>query len=109
MKVLSRYLVKEFLRLLILCEIIFLFLFLIIDFLGKIDNFIEAHVSTHIMLAYFVYKTPFMMVQLLPPASLISVIVMFSLMKKNPISRKALMAEDIRSFPQIGEGMKWES
>lgn len=82
MKVLSRYLIREFLKFLILCQIIFLSIYLIFDSLLKIDNFIEADVSVNIMLLYFLYKAPFVMVQMLPPAILISVIIMFSLMKK---------------------------
>ena len=82
MKVLSKYLGTEFLKLLCLCQIIFLSIYLIIDFVQKIDNFIEAKVSTGIMLAYFVYKTPLIFIQMLPPATLISVIILFSLLKK---------------------------
>lgn len=82
MKVLSRYLIKEFFKLLLLCQIIFLFIYLIIDFLQKIDNFIEAHVSKSIMISYFLNKTPLVIVQMLPPATLISIIILFSLMKK---------------------------
>jgi lipopolysaccharide export system permease protein len=82
MKVLSKYLAAEFLKLLCLCQIIFVSIYLIIDFVQKIDNFIEAKVSTGIMLAYFLYKTPLIFIQMLPPATLISVIILFSLLKK---------------------------
>ena len=82
MKVLSKYLTKEFLKLLVLCEIIFLSIYLVIDFLQKINNFIEANVSNGLMLQYFLYKSAYVMVQMLPVATLISIIIMFSLMKK---------------------------
>ena len=82
MKVLSRYLTKEFFKLLALCELIFLFIYLVIDFLQKINNFIEANVSNGLMLQYFLYKSPYVMVLMLPTATLISIIIMFSLMKK---------------------------
>jgi lipopolysaccharide export system permease protein len=82
MKVLSKYLAIEFLKLLCLCQIVFLSIYLIIDFVGKIDNFIAAHASPGIMLMYFVYKTPLLFTQMLPPATLISVIILFSLLKK---------------------------
>jgi lipopolysaccharide export system permease protein len=65
-----------------LCQIIFLFIYLIIDFLQKIDNFIHADVSKGLMVQYFLFKAPFVMVQMLPPATLIAIIIMFSLMKK---------------------------
>ena len=82
MRILTKYLVKEFVKLLVLCEIIFLIIFLVIDFLQKIDNFIAANVSKVLMFQYFLYKTPFVMVEMLPAATLISTIIMFSVMKK---------------------------
>ena len=82
MRVLSKYLTKEFYKLLALCQIIFLFIYLVIDFLQKIDNFINADVSKSLMFQYFLFKSPFVMVQMLPPATLIAIIIMFSLMKK---------------------------
>ena len=88
MKIVTKYLAREFLKLLCLCQIIFLSIYLIIDFFQKIDNFIEAQAPTGIMLAYFIYKTPFVIIQMLPPATLISVIIMFSLLKR----RNELMA-----------------
>jgi len=82
MKILSKYLVKEFAELLILCQIIFVSLYLIIDIVQKIDNFIHAQVSAGIGLSYFVYKIPLMFTQMLPAATLISIIIMFSLLAK---------------------------
>jgi lipopolysaccharide export system permease protein len=84
MKVLTKYLTKEFLKLQVLCQIIFIFLFLMIDFIQKLDNFIEAEVfGADIMLSYFLYKIPYIMVQMIPVATLISVIVLFRIMKNN--------------------------
>lgn len=101
MKVLSRYLVKEFLRLLILCEIIFLFLYLVIDFLQRIDNFIEAQVSKSIMFLFFFYKAPLVMTQMIPVATLIAVIILFSTMKKrNEITALKACGLNILGFSQ---------
>jgi len=75
--------VKEFLKLLTICEAIFVFIYLLIDSIGAIDNLIEAHVAIAPALTYFALKIPLIIVQMLPPATLISVIIMFSLMKKN--------------------------
>jgi len=87
MKVLTGYLLREFFKLLLLCEGIFVFLFLTVDFLQKIDNFIEASVPKGTMMLYFAYKVPYIAMSMLPPAALISVIVLFSAMqKKNEIT-----------------------
>ena len=82
MKVLNGYLLREFFKLVFICEGIFLFLFLTVDFLQKIDNFIEAGVGKGIMIMYFAYKMPFVAMSMLPPAALISVILLFSGMQK---------------------------
>lgn len=82
MKTLPKYLTKEFLKLLCLCLIIFVSIYLIIDFVLKLDNFIEARAETSIVLDYFISKVPLVIYQVLPAATLISVIIMFSLLKK---------------------------
>ena len=83
MRVLQKYIAKELIKLLILCLLIFLSIFLIIDFIQKIDNFIDADVSRTMIFTYFFYETPFIMVQMMPVATLISVIILLCIMKKN--------------------------
>ncbi|RJR38272.1 MAG: YjgP/YjgQ family permease [Desulfobacteraceae bacterium] len=82
-KILSRYMVGEFMKYLLIFEGVFVFIYLIIDFLQKIDNFIEAGAAKPFVFLYFLYKTPFIMVHMVPPAIAISVIVMFSIMRKS--------------------------
>lgn len=82
MKVLTGYLLKQFFKLLLICEGIFLFLFLTVDFLQKIDNFIHAGARNETILLYFAYKVPYVAMSMLPPAALIAVIILFSSMKK---------------------------
>jgi lipopolysaccharide export system permease protein len=83
MKTLQKYIYKELIGLFILCLFIFLSLFLVIDFIQKIDNLTEAGVSKGVMFFYFYYKIPYITVQMIPIAMLISVIVLLFLMKKN--------------------------
>jgi len=84
MKVLNKYITKEFIKLQILCQIIFISLLLMIDFVQKIDNFYEKGVTDPVViLSYFLYKIPYIMALMIPFATLISVIVLFCLMKKN--------------------------
>jgi lipopolysaccharide export system permease protein len=82
MKVLTGYLLREFFKLVLICEGIFLFLFLTVDFLQKIDNFIKAGAQKKVMIIYFAYRMPLVAVSMLPPAALISVIILFSAMQK---------------------------
>lgn len=82
MKILSRYLVKEFLKPLMVCEGILTFLIVMIEFVGAVDNFLEAGTSMTLMMSYYALKSPLIMVQMLPPAVLIAVILSFALMKR---------------------------
>lgn len=82
MKVLTRYLLREFFKVLVLCEAVFVFLFLTVDFLQKIDRFINAGASWETIFLFFAYKTPYIAMSMLPPAALISVIILFSTMQK---------------------------
>lgn len=83
MNVLPKYISKEFIKLCIICMIIFVSLYLMIDFVQKIDNFIDANASKDIIIGYFLLKTPFIITQMIPVATLISVIILFSVMKRN--------------------------
>jgi lipopolysaccharide export system permease protein len=56
---------------------------LTIDFIQKIDNFIDAGAAVSSMMAYFIYKTPFIMMQMVPVTVMLAVILTFCFMKKN--------------------------
>ena len=83
MGVLTRYFYKEFLKLFAVFEAVFLLIYLLVDFIEKIDNFVEAQVPTTEMFAYFYFKIPLIIMQMVPVAALLSIIVMLSQMKKN--------------------------
>ncbi len=83
MPVFSKYLYKEFFKLLLLSLFAFVSIYIMVHFFGKADNFIDAQVPRGVIIRYLLYLLPFIVVQMLPPAILIAVIIMFSLMKKN--------------------------
>jgi lipopolysaccharide export system permease protein len=83
MGTISKYLCKEFIKLLIICQTAFVSLYLVIDFTQKIGSFMEADASNRVMIMFFIYKLPLVLVQMAPATCLISVVVLFSLMKKN--------------------------
>jgi lipopolysaccharide export system permease protein len=84
MKVLTKYISREFIKLQTLCLTIFVFLFLMINFVQSIDKFIE-HKGTGIglIISYFLYKTPYIIIQMIPVATLIATVVLFRSMKNN--------------------------
>ena len=106
MKVLSRYITKEFLKLFFLCESVFVFIYLMIDFLQRVDNFIEAKASQEAMFLYFLYKIPFILANMIPPATLIAVVLFFSTMKKkNEITAVRVSGVNILSLSRTVLGM----
>jgi lipopolysaccharide export system permease protein len=83
MKIITKYISKEVSKIFILCQFIFILLFLVIDFIQRIDNFVEAGVPFATVIIYFIYKIPFITEQMIPVATMISVIIVICLMKKN--------------------------
>ncbi len=83
MTILTRYVSKEFLKLFSLCLLILLVIYLTVDLIQKIDDFIEAGATKSAMAGYFLCKIPYIIVQMVPVGTLLSVIILFSLMKKN--------------------------
>jgi lipopolysaccharide export system permease protein len=56
---------------------------LTIDFIQKIDNFIDAGAPSGSVIAYFLYKTPYIMMQMVPITVMLAVILTFCFMEKN--------------------------
>ena len=83
MRVLTRYFCKEFFKLLALVLTIALSIYLIIDFVQRLNDFLDVHIPMRVLFLFLFYKTPFIITQILPVSTLIAIIVMFSLMKKN--------------------------
>ena len=83
MGTLARYFSREFLKLFVLLEFVFLSMYLLIQFILSLDDFVEANAPSSLMVVYLFYNTPLIVVQLVPVATLISVIVMFCIMEKN--------------------------
>jgi len=83
MKIIKRYFYREFLTFFFISLITFLLIYMVVDFFGKIDNFLEANVPMNVAFSYFLYKIPFSTQQLIPVSVLISVMLMLSIMNKH--------------------------
>lgn len=83
MSIISQYLIKEVIKVFAILMIVLMFLFYIVDFFEKIDNFIEAGISIPRILAYFAYKLPFVAAQMIPICLLLAVIITFGLMNRH--------------------------
>lgn len=82
MSLLFRYLIKNNTKILLLTLAIGISVYILTDLFERLDNFIEAHTSTKIILTYFIYKTPFAIAQILPFIFLISTVIQLCIMAK---------------------------
>jgi lipopolysaccharide export system permease protein len=82
MKIFSRYIIYAFMWLLVLCEGIFLFLSLVIDFFQRIKDFIGAQVPINLFIEYLLCRIPLIITQTIPPAALIAAVILFSSLKR---------------------------
>lgn len=83
MNILSRYLRSQFIKYFSLIMIIVLGLYTLIDFVEKIDDFIEQKLPLTLAFQYFLLNMPFVMSQITPLATLLAVLITFGLMNKH--------------------------
>lgn len=74
MKIMTRYLLRYFARMLTLCSTAFIGIYLLIDFFEKVDDFIDHQASLWDYLSYLLNSVPFILSQILPLAVLTSVV-----------------------------------
>ncbi|MFU8768282.1 MAG: LptF/LptG family permease, partial [Desulfotignum sp.] len=80
---LHRYWLKEFFKLFGVIQTLILVLFVIIDYLSRMEKFLETSISLSHAFWYVLLKLPFMFVQLTPAAILLAVIAVFGLMNRS--------------------------
>ncbi|MFC1889106.1 LPS export ABC transporter permease LptG [Thermodesulfobacteriota bacterium] len=83
MTVLTRYILKEFLKLFCLCLTAFVALYLLIDFFERMDKFFKHRTALSLVFMYFLYKTPMIIVQMTPVATLISSLLSLGLLSRH--------------------------
>jgi lipopolysaccharide export system permease protein len=83
MKIISRYLYKEFFTFFFVSLLTFLIIFLMIQFFEKIDSLLKANVPLEVAFSFFIYNIPSVVQQLLPVSVLISVMLTLSIMNKH--------------------------
>ena len=74
MKVIDNFLLKHFIRILLLCVAAFVGIYLLIDFFEKVDDFIEHHATITDYLIYLSNNVPFIFIQILPLAILTTMV-----------------------------------
>ncbi|MBT3176579.1 MAG: LPS export ABC transporter permease LptG [Desulfobacula sp.] len=83
MSCLHKYWLKEFFKFFSIIQLMILVLFVIIDYLSRMDKFLNSDISLLGAFGYVLLKVPFMFVQLTPAGILLSIIIVFGLMNRN--------------------------
>ncbi len=80
---LHKYWLKEFLKFFFIIQGMILVLFVFIDYLSKMDRWLNSDLSLLCAFGYVLLKVPFMFVQLTPAGILLATITVFGLMNRN--------------------------
>lgn len=83
MSSLHKYWLREFAKFFGIIQMIVMVLFILIDYLSRLDKFLNAEMSLTSALGYVLLKVPFMFVQLTPASILLASIAVFALMNRN--------------------------
>ncbi|MBR9985238.1 MAG: LptF/LptG family permease, partial [Desulfosarcina sp.] len=83
MTILYRYVTREILASFLIVLAAVLSIYVAVDFIEKIDNFMEAGVPAIRCVVYLLYKLPYIFVQIAPVGFLLSILVALGLMNKN--------------------------
>jgi lipopolysaccharide export system permease protein len=82
MRLLDRYVLVEFVKLLLLSLFAFVVIFAIVDLFEKIQDFMDGHASALVVARYYAYKIPWVTVQVLPVALLMATFLTLGQMSK---------------------------
>ncbi len=97
MKSLSIYVLKEFIHPLFYSLFSFVLIFVVVEVLQRIKTFYDNHVSIYDILSFYLYKIPFIVVQLFPIAAILAILFSLgNLVKNNEII--ALRSSGINIF-----------
>ncbi|MFQ5585602.1 MAG: LPS export ABC transporter permease LptG [Thermodesulfobacteriota bacterium] len=83
MRVLDRYLLREFLKLFALTIISFVALYLIVDLFEQIDDIFENHLPLTVSIRFFIYKIPFIFYQVSPIAVLMATLLTMGILSRH--------------------------
>src|SRR5262245_19256190 len=81
--VVSRYLLREFIGLFLLIVGAFLILYLIIDFFDRLDFLLRNQASASSAIAYFLFKVPLIITQILPASVMAAVLLSLGVLSRH--------------------------
>ena len=72
MRLLDRYIARECLKIILLCVVIFMGIYVIVDLFEKFSRFLEARVPLQLILRYYFFRLPKIFTEILPVAVLLA-------------------------------------
>ncbi|RLA86880.1 MAG: hypothetical protein DRG34_06075 [Deltaproteobacteria bacterium] len=83
MRVISRYIILELIKIIAICLGVVIALYLVIDFFERIDDFLEAKLPLSLALRYFLLKLPLIVQQGIPMGVLMGTLISLGLMARS--------------------------
>lgn len=83
MKVIDRYVLRSFLRYIVICLAVLIFIYIIINLFDNLGKFLAKDALAKDILIYYIYLTPSYIVLLVPVASIMAVFFVFGIMTKH--------------------------
>ncbi len=108
MRLLDRYVARESLKILLLCLVVFMGVYVIVDLFEKFSRFLEARVPPSTILRYYVFRLPKIFTEVLPVAVLLaSLLTLGNLARHNELlAMKMGQVSTLRiALPCIGLGL----
>jgi lipopolysaccharide export system permease protein len=82
LRILSKFLVAEFCRFFAYVIVMVVCIYLIVDFIERIDDLLDAGLPFYDIASYFIFKTPLIVSQIAPVGSLLAVLIVIGLMNR---------------------------
>ncbi|HTY46007.1 MAG TPA: LptF/LptG family permease [Patescibacteria group bacterium] len=83
MRILDRYILKSVVRILLLCVLSFLLLYVIVDVFANLDDFLKQKTNLALIIRYYLAYLPIIFVQVAPISCLLSVLYTFGKLNRD--------------------------
>ncbi len=83
MKIISSYVLKSFIKYLVLCLCVLVFIYVVINLFDNLGKLLAKNALAKDIIIYYIYLTPTFIVLLIPVAAIMAVFLIFGIMTKN--------------------------
>lgn len=83
MRLLDRYILKSMLAVFLGCFFAFTFLYVIVDFISRLDDILKHHISFSLIFSYYLHSLPIMLTQTTPLAMVLACAFTFSKLNRD--------------------------